>query len=84
VFFCATHVPVHPSALSRWKLNLHGHTHANNVTIPTKVKDDLVIDLPDKRYLCVCMEQLDDYKPMHMDEIVSIIRARGLDSGGSH
>ena len=29
--FIMSHIPLHPSHLSRWKLNIHGHTHQNKV-----------------------------------------------------
>lgn len=76
VFFAATHVPVHVSNLYRWRLSLHGHLHANKVLLPDGSED--------LRYLNVSMECLKDYTPIHLDEIVSIIRSRGLDSGGSY
>lgn len=56
-----THIPVHPSSLYRWKVNVHGHLHANVVT-----KDD---NAPDSRYFCVCMEQLDDYSPISLEQL---------------
>lgn len=72
-FFCATHVPVHTSALERWAVNVHGHTHSNRVTLPNHAVDP--------RYCCVCMEQLDDYKPVHVDEIISYIKSGEFGEG---
>lgn len=41
-----THIPVHPCQLEhRFKYNIHGHMHSHNI--------------PDPRYINVCMEQWD-------------------------
>ena len=58
-----THIPVHPSCLDRWQVNVHGHLH------------DQVID--DPRYLCVSCEAI-DYKPIHMGQIRDIFKSRGI------
>jgi calcineurin-like phosphoesterase family protein len=42
--FVLSHIPIHPDSLARWKANIHGHTHANN--------------LDDPRYINVSVEQL--------------------------
>lgn len=57
-----THIPVHPDSLSRWKANVHGHLHANRVTknFGTEI---------DTRYVSVCVEQLDDYTPVSLEEL---------------
>ena len=31
--FIMSHIPIHPSSLSRWELNIHGHLHADHVMI---------------------------------------------------
>lgn len=51
-----THIPIHPSQLRRFKVNVHGHLH------------DQVIDEPG--YISVCVEQI-DYRPIHIDEILA-------------
>lgn len=87
VFFAATHVPVHVSNLYRWKVNVHGHTHSNVVMkdILIHQEDDTFVEsVPDERYICVCMEHLDNYRPIHMDEIVARIKSLGLDKGGEY
>ncbi len=57
-----THIPVHPESLGRFKVNVHGHLHANRVlTSPHH---------PDPRYLSVCVEQT-DYAPVSLEEIKS-------------
>lgn len=62
--FLLTHIPVHPDSLSRWPVNIHGHLHANVVNKIWHGKD-----IPDPRYFSVCMEQLDDYTPISLEEL---------------
>ena len=57
-----SHIPIHLESLGRWGINVHGHLHANRVLMPLS-------KIPDKRYFCVCMEQLDDYTPISLEEI---------------
>ena len=56
-----THIPVHPDSLGRWGYNVHGHLHTNRVMNSA--------GHPDPRYLCVCMEQLDDYTPISLEQL---------------
>lgn len=51
-----SHIPIHIDSMYRWKLNLHGHLHANS--------------LNDPKYACVSVEQI-NYTPVSIDEIVS-------------
>jgi len=45
-----SHIPLHPDCVTeRFQTNVHGHLHAN--------------DIPDGRYLCVCVEHT-DYRPI--------------------
>jgi calcineurin-like phosphoesterase family protein len=53
--FLLTHLPCHPNQLQRWKLNIHGHMHANVV--------------PDHRYRCVSLERT-NYTPVLFDKVV--------------
>lgn len=55
--FILTHIPIHPSSLSRWKANIHGHVHSNS--------------LPDKLYFNVSVENLHDYTPIDFESIRS-------------
>ena len=48
------HIPVHPDSLSRWKGQVHGHTHANNLTDP--------------RYFNVSVENI-NYTPIEFGKI---------------
>ena len=50
-----THIPIHPSCLDRWDMNIHGHLH-----------DESIID---PRYVCVSCEQL-KYKPIALEDIL--------------
>lgn len=62
--FLLSHIPVHTESLGRWKANIHGHLHANVV-----LKEGTKI--PDPRYRSVCMEQLDDYTPISLEQLKS-------------
>ena len=55
-----THIPVHQESLSRWKVNVHGHLHSNRVMLNGRV---------DARYHSVCMEQLDNYTPISLEQL---------------
>lgn len=58
-----SHIQVHPDQLEkRWRYNVHGHTHTNFVKLPDGT--------PDKRYICVSMEQV-GFKPISYDELKS-------------
>ena len=65
-----SHIPIHPDSLSRWKCNVHGHLHANRVRLPNQHIDE--------RYQSVCMEQLDDYTPISLEQMKSRMRKFGL------
>lgn len=67
-----SHIPLHPESLSRWKANIHGHLHANVVT-------NIGNKIPDPRYYSVCMEQLDDYKPVSLEQIKKNLLERGIE-----
>lgn len=69
--FIMSHIPIHPGSLSRWKLNIHGHTHANNV------KDMFgrhELQSNDERYFCACVENT-NFRPILLDDI---LKARGV------
>lgn len=77
--FIMSHIPLHPDCLSRWRLNIHGHLHANSVTRPyvngwDTPKDDtydpLMETIHDTRYACVCVEQT-GFRPILLDEVLS-------------
>lgn len=66
--FILTHIPVHPSQLGRFKVNVHGHLHAHKIMCNVPRNSPLIYpyELPDPRYLCVSMEQI-DFTPIHID-----------------
>lgn len=59
--YILSHIPVHPSSLGRWKINIHGHLHGN------VVRDHN--EQPDKRYVCVSVEQT-HFMPVLLDDIL--------------
>lgn len=65
--FIMSHIPLHVGSLSRWKLNIHGHTHANVVNMTSY--DGLDTGVPDPRYFCACVEQT-DFLPIDLDVIL--------------
>ena len=90
--FILSHIPLHPDCVSgRFRVNVHGHLHANQIMKEDLVKMDEVdpeTGMPyftlgskiDPRYLCVCVEQT-DFTPLHFDEVESIIQKRWQDAG---
>lgn len=62
--FIMSHIPIHPGSLGRWGLNIHGHTHANVVTMEEKGRQ-----VPDIRYYSVCVERT-DFRPKMLDDIL--------------
>ncbi len=65
-----THIPIHVDSLSRWKCNVHGHLHANRI-----MKNGYQTD---ERYQSVCMEQLDNYTPISLEQLNLRIKNLGL------
>lgn len=64
--FILSHIPVHPACLDRYpKGNIHGHLHKNRVQYTGT-------NLIDRNFICVSVEQLPNYAPIHIDEIESI------------
>lgn len=69
--FIMSHIPIHPGSLSRWKLNIHGHLHAN------QTKDMFgrhELQSNDERYYCACVEQT-NFRPKLLDDI---LKERGI------
>lgn len=65
--FIMSHIPIHPGSLSRWQLNIHGHTHANQVNIVSA--GGVLEGPPDSRYFCACVEQT-NFRPILLDDIL--------------
>lgn len=68
-----SHIPIHEQSLSRWKVNVHGHLHSNRVMCI-----DVYPSIIDERYQSVCMEQLDDYVPISLEQLKLRIKNLGL------
>jgi calcineurin-like phosphoesterase family protein len=87
--FVMSHIPLHPNCVSgRFRVNVHGHLHANRVTRDIVQFDasqgwqlgkkiDTAID---PRYLCVCVEQT-DFTPLHFDEVEARIQKQWEETG---
>jgi len=64
-----SHVPVHESSLGfKVTHNVHGHLHQNIVTRRDDINN---LDIPDDRYINVCVEHT-KYTPLHIEEIVKM------------
>lgn len=73
--FIMSHIPIHPSSLGRWGLNIHGHLHNNTVEYTAKVgKNTPDLQEDDPRYYCACVERT-NFRPKLLDEI---LHERGL------
>lgn len=65
--FIMSHIPLHPGSLSRWKLNIHGHLHNNEVRL--EINDINRDEGPDRRYFCACVERT-GFKPILLEDIL--------------
>lgn len=78
--FIMSHIPIHPQSMGRWRLNIHGHLHNNQVMVHTELKSydpngkHVEFDMIDKRYYCACVERT-NFRPKLLDEI---LHERGL------
>lgn len=64
--FIMSHIPIHPGSMGRWKVNIHGHLHANEVL----ASDDFENNPPtDPRYFCACVERT-NFRPILLDDIL--------------
>ena len=78
--FILSHIPLHPDCVTeRFKVNVHGHLHANEVM---RTRTNMVhgymtglVTEPDPRYLCVSVEHT-NYEPLHFDEVQARIDKR--------
>lgn len=68
-----THIPIHPDNLQRFKLNVHGHIHAYDVTYEDAPPGWPAERKKDHRYLNVCVEKT-NYTPISLEEIKSRIK----------
>ena len=65
--FLLSHIPVHPNQLRRWKGNIHGHLHSNELEVV--------------RYVNVSVEQT-NYRPILFEKVLEAYRARGVATDG--
>lgn len=65
-----SHIPIHPSSMDRWDLNVHGHLHSEKVQIAYRQRG-WDTEVNDTRYLCVSVETKapEIGRPWHIDEI---------------
>jgi calcineurin-like phosphoesterase family protein len=79
--FILSHIPLHPDCVTeRFRVNVHGHLHANEVMeLTLQVTGDDIYPYEeeriDPRYLCVSVEHT-DYRPLSFDEVEARIKAR--------
>lgn len=83
--FILSHIPLHPDCVTdRFKVNVHGHLHANEVTREVVdeeyssqfCNDNLVYKTElDPRYLCVSVEHT-NYEPLSFEEVEARIKKR--------
>lgn len=62
--FILSHIPVHPNQFHRWKGNIHGHLHTN--------------ELEDPRYMNVCVEKT-NFRPILFEEVLKRYKERGIE-----
>lgn len=78
--FILSHIPLHPDCITdRFKVNVHGHLHANEITQSREVHMPYgafeTVTEPDPRYLCVSVEHT-NYEPLSFEEVDARIKAR--------
>ena len=78
--FILSHIPLHPGSVSdRFRVNVHGHLHGNQVMSIKSVgpgpMDIEYTDEPSLGYLCVSVEQT-NFEPLHFDEVEARVKAR--------
>ena len=72
--FICSHIPLHPDCISdRFKVNIHGHLHGGDIMWTNPISS--IIE-KDPRYYSVCVEKLDDYKPISHEDLKIAIKKR--------
>lgn len=66
--FFLSHVPIHSDSKARFKLNIHGHIHCQEVLKTTYI-DGNVYTTKDPFYYNVCVDYKHRYKPIPYEEI---------------
>jgi calcineurin-like phosphoesterase family protein len=83
--FILSHIPLHPDSVTdRFRVNVHGHLHANEVM---RTRTNMVhgymtglVTEPDPRYLCVSVEHT-NYEPLSFEEVDERIAKRWAETG---
>ena len=90
--FILSHIPLHPDSITeRFKVNVHGHLHANEVMRTVRLSDtveyfdvgkmtDQLVEQVDPRYLCVSVEHT-NYEPLSFEEVDARIAKRWAETG---
>jgi len=82
--FILSHIPLHPDCVTeRFKVNVHGHLHANEIMRTVDIwkwSEKYQQDQIDPRYLCVSVEHT-NYEPLHFDEVQARIDKRWEETG---
>lgn len=67
--FIQTHFPIYmgEDGVRKYQFNVHGHTHGNRIDVGPK---------RDMRYYNISVECLDDYTPIHIEEVAKILKKR--------
>ena len=60
-----SHIPIHPSEMSRWSGQLHGHLHSNLVMLEN--------GMPDRRYINVCVEH-HNFRPVLLNDMLAQVK----------
>ncbi len=70
--FILSHIPLHPDCVGeRFKRNVHGHLHGNRIMGGWQHDWAEDVEVPDPRYLCVCVEQI-NYTPVSFDDVMKM------------
>lgn len=67
-----SHIPIHPQSVGRFRANVHGHTHANDVE-PVLRLDKETQAVSWVPYINVCVEKT-GYRPMLLEEVQKMVR----------
>lgn len=85
--FILSHIPLHPDSITnRFRVNVHGHLHANEVMMDnpdyayTDAPGAPPMKIPDPRYLCVSVEHT-NYEPLSFEEVEERIQKRWAETG---
>jgi len=79
--FILSHIPLHPDCVTeRFRVNVHGHLHANEIMWQRTPANGLGPLTADPRYMSACVE-LNNYAPVSFEELEAKIQKRWSDCG---